>query len=620
MNVKAIGAVALIVIGVGAVGFAVIKPSLGSSDATQYLTSTAAVGNVLVQAVATGTVQSTAAYGLSFGADPEVISSASTTTTSSSTTATTWNVETVPVTVGPSVTKGQVLATADPGNAQVGVAIAKANLAAAQARLDVDEGHPASTALAAAQNALNQASLSYSSTQHSQASTLQQAELAVTQAKQSLANAQSALATAEAGPTADQLDVLQNAVTQAQLNLQSDQQSQTSTLASDKLALQAAQLAVTNAENAYSLGPTATNQAAITTAEQALASLQLKNQSAEQQAANKVQADQNALATAQANLTSGSVPSSTTVQNAQQAVQSAQTNLVSAEQRLAAAKVSQGDSLASAQQSLASAQTNYATQTGPQSASTIASDEAAVSTAQSNLTNAESTAAHTTLTAPDNGQIVAINVEPNTIAPVGWAITMQTTALQATASFAESAVVGLKVGQPATVTVTAPGVNVPGTVSAITPVGTSSGTNSVVTFAVTVALTNAPSTVLSGMSASVAVTTAQALNVVTVPAISVVGSSGSYEVRVLSSAGQEQLVPVTVGLMSSSLAEIQSGISAGQTVITGTVSALNSTTTTGTTGGLGGIGALSGGGGGGGGFRVVTRGTTSGGAAGAGAA
>ncbi len=204
---------------------------------------------------------------------------------------------------------------------------------------------------------------------------------------------------------------------------------------------------------------------------------------------------------------------------------------------------------------------------------------------------------------------MAINIEPNTIAPVGWAITMQTTALEATASFAESAVVGLKVGQPATVTVTAPGVDVPGTVSSITPVGTSSGSNSVVTFTVTVSLTNAPSTVLSGMSASVAVTTAQAANVVTVPAIAVVGSSGNYEVRVLDSAGKEQLVPVTVGLMSSSLAEIQSGITAGQTVITGTVTALNSTTTTGGAGGFGGIGGGGGamvrGGGGGGAAQPV---------------
>jgi hypothetical protein len=65
--------------GLGAVGFAVLGPSIGSSDTPQYLTATAATGTVAVQAVATGTVQSTAAYGLSFGADPEVISSASNT-------------------------------------------------------------------------------------------------------------------------------------------------------------------------------------------------------------------------------------------------------------------------------------------------------------------------------------------------------------------------------------------------------------------------------------------------------------------------------------------------------------------------------------------------------------
>jgi multidrug efflux pump subunit AcrA (membrane-fusion protein) len=120
----------------------------------------------------------------------------------------------------------------------------------------------------------------------------------------------------------------------------------------------------------------------------------------------------------------------------------------------------------------------------------------------------------------------------------------------------------------------------------------------VVTFAVQITLTNAPATVLSGMSASIAVTTAQATNVIAVPAIALLGSSGNYSVRVIAPDGSAQIVPVQVGLVTTSLAEIQSGITAGTTVSIGTVSARTSTTTT--TGGGVAIPAIGGGGGGGG--------------------
>jgi HlyD family secretion protein len=64
-------------------------------------------------------------------------------------------------------------------------------------------------------------------------------------------------------------------------------------------------------------------------------------------------------------------------------------------------------------------------------------------------------------------------------------------------------------------------------------------------------------------------------------------------VRVVDGNGQIQSVPVTVGLTTSSMAEIQSGIAEGDTVITGTSTALTTTTTGGA--GLGGLGGLGGG-------------------------
>jgi macrolide-specific efflux system membrane fusion protein len=148
--------------------------------------------------------------------------------------------------------------------------------------------------------------------------------------------------------------------------------------------------------------------------------------------------------------------------------------------------------------------------------------------------------------------------------------------------------------------VTALGQTLDGTVSQITPTAaTAAGGSSVVTYAVQITLTNAPAAVLSGMSASIAVTTAEASNVIAVPAIALDGSAGNYSVRVIAADGSSQLVPVQVGLVTTSLAEIQSGVTAGDTVAIGTVSARTSTTTT-TGGGVAipGIGV----GGGGGGF------------------
>jgi hypothetical protein len=67
--------------------------------------------------------------------------------------------------------------------------------------------------------------------------------------------------------------------------------------------------------------------------------------------------------------------------------------------------------------------------------------------------------------------------------------------------------------------------------------------------------------------------------------------------------GSTTATSVTVGLVTTSYAEIQTGLSAGETVVTGTVSSRTGTTTTGGGGGVN-VNSLTGGGGGfgGGGF------------------
>ena len=99
------------------------------------------------------------------------------------------------------------------------------------------------------------------------------------------------------------------------------------------------------------------------------------------------------------------------------------------------------------------------------------------------------------------------------------------------------------------------------------------------------------------MSASISVTTASASDVLAIPAIALNGTSGDYTVNVVASDGSVTAVPVQVGLVTTSLAEITSGISVGDRVETGTSTARSGTTTTGT-GGFGGGGNFPRGGGG----------------------
>jgi len=226
------------------------------------------------------------------------------------------------------------------------------------------------------------------------------------------------------------------------------------------------------------------------------------------------------------------------------------------------------------------------------------------------LQSAQSAVDGAAITAPADGVVTAVALEAGLPAPAGDALQMQVGPMEVVADFAESDLAALKDGQAATVTVTALGQQLTGTLSSITPVAASSSSSSVVTYPVTITLDSSPADLHAGMSANVAVTTASATGVVAVPSIALQGRSGNYSVRVLDDTGQVTTVPVTVGLTTSSLAEIQTGLTGGESVIVGSATARTGTTTT-SAGGFGGLGGLGGGGAfpGGGTFRGTGGGT-----------
>ena len=187
------------------------------------------------------------------------------------------------------------------------------------------------------------------------------------------------------------------------------------------------------------------------------------------------------------------------------------------------------------------------------------------------LSQARQTLAGTVVTAPIAGRVLAVN------GTVGAAETPGSTpfvSLSATsdtaisASFTETDVAGLAVGQTATITLPDRGTQTyAGKVSQVSPVGTTA--NQLVRYTVLVAFDQPPADLLYGQSATVAVTTRTAANVLYVPSTAVSHiDNGSGTVTVRSNKKDEQLT-VQIGLQGDRYTEIRSGVNEGQDVVLG---------------------------------------------------
>jgi HlyD family secretion protein len=184
------------------------RSSAGTSSSTaDYITAAATRTTVADDVVATGTVTAHATYGLSFGSAPQLALGTSTSNGGGGTAAL---VQSVDVKVGDRVTAGQVLATAATADLDVQLAIARANLAVAKARLIADQGGPTADVKAAAQEAIDQAQLPVR-IDHLRTST---APEQLTRAGQgAVKQAEDDLAKAEAGPSSDIILSAQDSLT-----------------------------------------------------------------------------------------------------------------------------------------------------------------------------------------------------------------------------------------------------------------------------------------------------------------------------------------------------------------------------------------------------------------------
>jgi multidrug efflux pump subunit AcrA (membrane-fusion protein) len=621
-------------------------------------TSAVARGAVLSSVSASGNVQAASDLSVGFETSGQVVS--------------------VNVKPGDRVSKGQVVGRLDATSAQASVDQAVASLATAKATLAQAESGETAQQRQADAVSVKQARASIGQAQTSVRTARAQLRLDDATTKQSIASAansvalsqnrtqlktdRGSLAGAVAKSKADTLKLTVNGTTyatadeavsawnnivnqdkttqQAQTQANYDLQSQQTTDQQQLSADQASQKGASTADQSYwqnkvSADQDAVNYDARRLQEQAkllnATQYQLSQDQASLQTMQTLQTtlsqDASSVTTDEAKVVSDGNQIASAEASVKSQVQTARSTRTSTLAKDRQSIVTAGQQLASAKLSLQSTLANNATKLTTTPA-TLAQSKAGVLQAEVSLATARRTLAQTVLRAPAAGTVAKVNgtvgqsvtgggtsaisssssssatgsTSSSTGSSSGFVELINLTGLEVTASFSEGDAAKIQLGQPGTVTVSAlPNTELAAHVVAIDVSGTTS--SGVVQYTVTMALDRTTSGLKPGMSANATVTTGERDNVLNVPNAAVTGSGANATVKVLQN-GAQRTVNVVAGLKGDSTTEIQSGLVAGQQVVTssGVVSTAgaNSSTPGGLTGRGGGFGGggFPGGGGG----------------------
>ena len=192
---------------------------------------------------------------------------------------------------------------------------------------------------------------------------------------------------------------------------------------------------------------------------------------------------------------------------------------------------------------------------------------------------------HVRLVAPADGIVTRVAISTGVAAPSGTAIALISSEMRISTSVVESDVAAIKAGQESSVTIAALEATLRGKVVSVDPVGSGGGSGGVVSFAVAVQLDAPPSGLRPGMSADITIVAASSTGVLAIPSRALSGTAPNYTVRIVAEDGAVSTRSITVGLVTSSLAEVKSGLQAGDLVVTGTSSTQNALANGGTVGG-----------------------------------
>jgi membrane fusion protein, macrolide-specific efflux system len=206
----------------------------------------------------------------------------------------------------------------------------------------------------------------------------------------------------------------------------------------------------------------------------------------------------------------------------------------------------------------------------------VANARAALLNAETALADLKAARTHTSLVAPEAGTVIALSVTEGADAPSGAAVVIASDAMEASGTVTEADVSSITVGQKATITLTALGANLTGSVSSVSPTGSS--TSGVVGFGILVTVDSVAAGTRPGMSADITIVTKEVDGVLAIPSVALNGTIGSYTVTVLASDGSTAVRQVGVGLITNDLAQITNGLAAGEAVVTGTASTQLTTT------------------------------------------
>jgi multidrug efflux pump subunit AcrA (membrane-fusion protein) len=196
---------------------------------------------------------------------------------------------------------------------------------------------------------------------------------------------------------------------------------------------------------------------------------------------------------------------------------------------------------------------------------------AGVTQAEVKVREAERTLTATTLTAPMSGTVLSVAGTPGSqvggASKSGFITLGDLSDLQVQAMFSLGEVDRLKIGQQATIGLgMLAGRQYPGTVTRIDPAATTSGSRAL--FGVMISLDDRPPGLLTGMSATVQVVTAQAESTLYVPAGAVHPRPGGMATVLVRHGGRTTTRTVRLGVRGDRYVAITSGLSAGDHVVT----------------------------------------------------
>ena len=540
-----------IVVVLAGIAFVALRPQAPEAPKR---TATVALATVTSTVTATGTVESAGDIQLSFGSVGTVTS--------------------VNVAAGDTVTKGQVLAQIDPTTAQQQVAAAQSTLAQAVSG--------AATSVSSAANAQQQLALARASAKAGN----QALDDAVAQAKANLKVAERTWADACVNPdstgctspsTAEAIRTAQNNQKTAKLSYDKAVELAASNAVTYNLTVNQASVQVQLAKSAASstcdnAGSTST---ACVSANNAVTTAEQQYEKALNARSTGVLADNQLVEKASMALSNADVALRKTIADASKAgsdaVRQARQALTNAQAARDKGRVANAQQVQTAQQALAAAQASV-TPVPQGSGAPITPAEASVEAAQGALATAQFALAQTSIIAPVDGTVGAVNLRVGQLSTAAagtpQVMVIPASAFTARAAFAEVDAAQIAVGDPATVTFQAlPGLAVAGTVLSVDPMASTSATDKLVTFTVKVSMTSLPKTVHPGMTASIAITTDEVKGVLAIPQSAITTVGGSSTVDVLQKDNTTVSVPVRLGIKGDALTEIRSGLDAGQVVV-----------------------------------------------------